>query len=55
MGRYSPKQDLTPFQGKEITIETRRHLHVDVDGDVLTRTPARIHVLPKALRIFTPV
>ncbi len=54
MGRYSPAQDVTPFQGKSIEIATKRPMHVDVDGDLKTKTPVKISVLSKALSIYVP-
>lgn len=53
-GKYRKEQEVSLFQGREIEIETRRSMHVDVDGDLKTRTPAKIGVLPKALSVYTP-
>lgn len=53
-GRYRDAQDVTPFQGKIMQIETKRPMHVDVDGDLKTKTPVQISVLPQALTIFVP-
>lgn len=54
LGRLKTISDVRCFQGSEITISTRRPMHVDVDGDVKTKTPIKISVLPKALAIFMP-
>lgn len=53
-GRYRREQDVTEFEGARILIETRKPMHVDVDGDVLTKTPLDISVRPRALRMFVP-
>lgn len=53
-GRYRRDQDVTLFHGREIAVETRRPLHVDVDGDIKTRTPVRVSVKRAALRIHAP-
>jgi diacylglycerol kinase family enzyme len=54
LGRYRQEQDVTPFEGKKVRLETRRPMHVDIDGDIRTQTPVEISVLPKALPIFVP-
>lgn len=54
-GRYGANQRVTPLIGKEMFIETRKPMHIDVDGDVQTKTPAKITILPQALNIFLPV
>jgi YegS/Rv2252/BmrU family lipid kinase len=53
-GRFQSSDDVTQFEGKEIVLTTRRPMKVDVDGDIKTKTPLRVRVLPRALRIFTP-
>jgi diacylglycerol kinase family enzyme len=53
-GTFKENQHVTTFEGKEVKIATRRSKHVDVDGDIKTRTPLHIAVLPRAMRIFVP-
>ena len=53
-GRYNRDQEITLLSGNEIKIETRRKLHIDVDGDIKTTTPAIFGVIPQALRLIVP-
>ena len=53
-GKFQSSHDVTQFEGKEITLSTNRPMSVDVDGDIKTKTPLRVRVLPRALSIFTP-
>jgi YegS/Rv2252/BmrU family lipid kinase len=39
---------------REIEIQTARSLPVNTDGEVTTRTPAHIMVVPKALSVYVP-
>lgn len=54
-GKYREGQEVNLFQGRTIEIETRSSMHVDVDGDLKTRTPAQVSVLPQALAVYTPL
>lgn len=54
LGRYRKDQEVSLFQGHKIEIETRRSMHIDVDGDLKTRTPAQISVVPRALSVYVP-
>ena len=40
------------FQGKSMTIRTKRKMWIDTDGEVITQTPAVLGVLPNALRVI---
>jgi len=53
-GKFPSELPVTDFKGKEIEIITRRHHHVDVDGDIHTKTPVKISVKPKALLVIVP-
>ena len=53
-GRYYPKQDAFSMRSQEICIETSEPTWVDVDGEVVTMTPAQFQVLPKALSVVVP-
>lgn len=53
-GHYNRNQEITLLSGNEIKIETRRKLHIDVDGDIKTTTPATFGVIPQALRLIVP-
>lgn len=53
-GRFRRDHAVRRFQGQKIRIETRRPMHVDIDGDIKTSTPLDISLLPKALTVFVP-
>ncbi len=42
------------WRGTEIEIHTHRPMPVNTDGEVTTATPARIEVVPKAIKVFVP-
>lgn len=54
-GKFKKDDDVTLVSGREIVVQTRRRFSIDVDGDLKTITPAKFHVIPRALRIMTPV
>lgn len=53
-GHFEANQNVTTFEGREVLITTRHSKHVDIDGDIKTRTPVRIAVKPRAIKIFVP-
>ena len=53
-GRFKAQDDVTVLEGSQMTVKTRFSMHVDIDGDIKTRTPLSISVLPKAMRIYIP-
>lgn len=53
-GQFKDNQHVTTFAGREVLITTRRSKHVDIDGDIKTRTPVRIAVKPRAIKMFVP-
>ncbi|MES2662517.1 MAG: lipid kinase [Pseudomonadota bacterium] len=53
-GNYQSTEELSLFQGQNITIKTRRPKKIDVDGDIQTYTPAVFSVSPKALAVYIP-
>jgi YegS/Rv2252/BmrU family lipid kinase len=53
-GRYRPEHDVTILSGKTMTLKTKRPTHVDIDGDIKTKTPVSIHVLEKSLSVLVP-
>lgn len=54
-GKFESTDDVTTFKGQEITLTTRTKMHVDIDGDIKTKTPLKITVMPRALKMFAPV
>jgi diacylglycerol kinase (ATP) len=53
-GRQGEKRQVETLHARELTIRTRRPRPIDVDGELVTRTPARFRVLPGALTVFAP-
>ena len=51
-GRHLDLRGVQLFQGKEITVRTRKKMWIDTDGEVITQTPAVFTVLPNALRVI---
>ncbi|ABB58209.1 lipid kinase [Synechococcus elongatus] len=54
-GRYPSPLTEQCGPGETIEIRTRRHRHINTDGEIHTTTPAQFRVIPQALRIFVPV
>jgi diacylglycerol kinase (ATP) len=52
-GRH-PDQRLRHWRGVEIEVHTRRPMPINTDGEVTTQTPARAHVVPKAIAVYVP-
>jgi diacylglycerol kinase (ATP) len=53
-GRHERAQRVRHWRCRNIEIRTIRSLPVNTDGEVTTRTPANITVLPKALSVHVP-
>lgn len=53
-GRYPTPLTEQCGPGETIEIRTRRHRHINTDGEIHTTTPAQFRVIPQALRIFVP-
>jgi diacylglycerol kinase (ATP) len=53
-GRQGEKRQVEALRAREITIRTRTPRPIDVDGELVTWTPARFRVLPGALTVFAP-
>ncbi len=53
-GTHRPVPDIHSRRGAEIRIETKRPMPVNVDGEVITKTPAVFDVARAALRVFAP-
>jgi diacylglycerol kinase family enzyme len=50
-GRHLDLRGVELFQGKSMTIRTRRRMWIDTDGEVITQTPAVFSILPNALQV----
>lgn len=53
-GEIADRERVLLLSGRTIEVLTRRSLHVDTDGELTTRTPARFEVVPAALPVFVP-
>jgi len=53
-GRSKDSQDIVTMQGETMEIHTRRPKTVSVDGEEMTKTPAKFRVLRGALKVFAP-
>ncbi|MFE0758955.1 lipid kinase [Inquilinus sp. NPDC058860] len=54
-GRHGRWDEVHAFRCRAVEIRTRRPRDVNTDGEVTTQTPARFRVLPKAVRVYTPL
>ncbi|MBD2580348.1 lipid kinase [Oscillatoria sp. FACHB-1406] len=43
------------LEGQHIEIHTRKHRHINTDGEITTRTPAQFKVVPEAINVFVPL
>jgi len=53
-GAYERAERICHRRCREIEIRTVRSIPINTDGEVTTRTPARIVVVPKAIAVFVP-
>ena len=53
-GHIFQTPDLRAFRTHDVTIEVKRSKPLVVDGDLSGRTPVRMQIAPKALRVFVP-
>jgi len=53
-GRHTKRPEVRDLRGQEFEIRTRRPRPVDADGELVTQTPAKFKVLPKAIEIIVP-
>ncbi|OWJ66768.1 lipid kinase [Inquilinus limosus] len=54
-GRHGRWDEVHALRCRSVEIRTRRPRDVNTDGEVTTQTPARFRVLPKAIRVYTPL
>ena len=50
-GRWAEVQTMA---GQDVLVETRHPRSVNADGEIVTRTPAKFQVLPRALQVYVP-
>jgi diacylglycerol kinase (ATP) len=53
-GRQGDWREVRAFAATELQVRTRRPKRVNADGEIITRTPARFRVLPRAARVYAP-
>lgn len=53
-GEHVDYDDVHFMSGADFEIHTRRPRPVNADGEIVTTTPARFRIVPKAIRIFAP-
>jgi YegS/Rv2252/BmrU family lipid kinase len=54
-GEHGAFREVRAVRGRNFEIHTRRPRKVNADGEILTTTPARFSVVPKAIRVFAPL
>jgi diacylglycerol kinase (ATP) len=53
-GRQGEKRSVEALSATAFEIHTRTPLDINVDGEIYSRTPAEVRVLPRALEVFAP-
>jgi diacylglycerol kinase (ATP) len=53
-GRHGLWEEVRATKGRSFEILTRRPRPINTDGELVTFTPARFNVLPKAITVFAP-
>jgi YegS/Rv2252/BmrU family lipid kinase len=53
-GHHHAVERLRHWRCTEIEIRTRRPMPINTDGEVTTRTPASVRIVPKALSVYVP-
>jgi YegS/Rv2252/BmrU family lipid kinase len=53
-GRFQERHQVQSMEGEVITVRTPHPMRVDLDGDVKTKTPLEVEVIPGALRMYCP-
>ena len=53
-GRHGAWREVRSFATTELLVRTRRPKRVNADGEIVTRTPARFRVRPRAVRVYAP-
>lgn len=53
-GTHGAWREVRTFRSDEFDITTRRPMPVNVDGDLVTETPAHFRILPAAVTVYAP-
>jgi len=54
LGTHSGWDGVRTLQGKDFEIYTRKPHSINADGEIVTQTPARFRLLPKAIAVYVP-
>ena len=54
-GQHKTKEEILSLQSDSFILRTKRPMHLDVDGDIKTKTPARFELLAHQLKVFVPL
>ncbi len=53
-GEHESLEEVRTMRCRLLEVRTRRRRHVSADGEIITRTPARFTLLPRAVTVFAP-
>ncbi len=53
-GRQADWSGVRTLQGKDFEISTRKPYPINADGEIVTYTPAKFRLIPKAVAVFVP-
>jgi diacylglycerol kinase family enzyme len=53
-GRQADWSGVRTLEGKEFEILTRKPQPINADGEIVTYTPAKFRLIPKAITVFVP-
>jgi len=54
LGKHANWSGVRSLQGKEFDIYTRKPQPINADGEIVTYTPAKFSLIPKAVAVFVP-
>ncbi|AFY71373.1 hypothetical protein Pse7367_3125 [Thalassoporum mexicanum PCC 7367] len=54
LGRHLTLPNVHYDRGQSVEIRTKRPLPINTDGELLTHTPAKFYLLPKAIKVMVP-
>lgn len=53
-GEHQGLDEVRTLRCRSLEVRTRRRRHVSADGEIVTQTPARFTLLPRAVTVFAP-
>lgn len=54
LGKHSGWDGIRTLEGQEFVVYTRKPYPINADGEIVTQTPAKFRLVPKALAVFVP-